>query len=165
MIQRRPYPAAVLALFITGVGATAHAAGQRSTTLRRQAFEPPTTSDTRCCRSAASGDSRNPSDASAHRALASVLWLNMLLGRGAVTVDHYLNSSAAPGGVEQTVGGTRRRVPAPCHTGDRTADARRGQRRATPGALRPGAAVGLQASHIATVKGRCPPDSRRLACL
>ena len=34
----------------------------------------------------------NPSDAAAHRALASMLWLHMLFVRGAVTVDHYLGS-------------------------------------------------------------------------
>src|SRR5215218_10680906 len=36
--------------------------------------------------------SENPSDAAAHRALASILWLNMLFARGAVTVDHYLGA-------------------------------------------------------------------------
>ena len=35
---------------------------------------------------------QNPSDAAAHRALASLLWLHMLFVRGAVTVDHYLGS-------------------------------------------------------------------------
>ena len=33
-----------------------------------------------------------PDDPAAHRSLASVLWLNMLFRRGAVTVDHYLGS-------------------------------------------------------------------------
>jgi tetratricopeptide (TPR) repeat protein len=33
-----------------------------------------------------------PGDASLHRALASILWLNLLFRRGAVTVDHYLGS-------------------------------------------------------------------------
>src|SRR5688500_11451982 len=35
---------------------------------------------------------RTPDDPSLHRALASIVWLNMLFGRGAVTVDHYLGS-------------------------------------------------------------------------
>ena len=34
----------------------------------------------------------DPSDPANHRALASMLWLNMLFQRGAVTVDHYLGS-------------------------------------------------------------------------
>src|SRR5262245_59663468 len=34
----------------------------------------------------------DPTDAAAHRALASILWLHMLFTRGAVTVDHYLGS-------------------------------------------------------------------------
>ena len=33
-----------------------------------------------------------PDDSATHRSLASVLWLNMLFQRGAVTVDHYLGS-------------------------------------------------------------------------
>src|SRR6478672_764029 len=33
-----------------------------------------------------------PDDPAAHRSLASVLWLNILFRRGAVTVDHYLGS-------------------------------------------------------------------------
>jgi hypothetical protein len=34
----------------------------------------------------------SPEDAAPHRSLASVLWLNLLFRRGAVTVDHYLGS-------------------------------------------------------------------------
>jgi hypothetical protein len=33
-----------------------------------------------------------PDDPTPHRSLASVLWLNMLFRRGAVTVDHYIGS-------------------------------------------------------------------------
>ena len=33
-----------------------------------------------------------PDDPQSHRALANVLWLNLLFHRGAVTVDHYLGS-------------------------------------------------------------------------
>ena len=92
MIQRGPYPAAVLALFLTGVSATAHAAGVRdSTALRRQAFELAYNLDHEAAVALLrQATTENPSDASAHRALASVLWLNMLFSRGAVTVDHYL---------------------------------------------------------------------------
>ena len=38
------------------------------------------------------GLERSPDDPSLHRALASILWLNLLFRRGAVTVDHYLGS-------------------------------------------------------------------------
>ena len=38
------------------------------------------------------GLERSPEDPSLHRALASILWLNLLFRRGAVTVDHYLGS-------------------------------------------------------------------------
>lgn len=38
------------------------------------------------------GLKNSPDDASLHRALASILWLNLLFRRGAVTVDHYLGS-------------------------------------------------------------------------
>src|SRR6185436_783085 len=34
----------------------------------------------------------SPDDPAPHRSLASVLWLNLLFRRGAVTVDHYLGS-------------------------------------------------------------------------
>jgi hypothetical protein len=94
MIQRRPHPAAVLALFLTGVCATADAAGVRdSSSLRRQAFELAYNLDHEAAVALLrQATKENPSDASAHRALASVLWLNMLFSRGAVTVDHYLGS-------------------------------------------------------------------------
>jgi uncharacterized protein DUF3808 len=38
------------------------------------------------------GLERSPDDPSLHRALASILWLNLLFRRGALTVDHYLGS-------------------------------------------------------------------------
>ena len=33
-----------------------------------------------------------PDETANHRALASIIWLNILFKRGAVTVDHYLGS-------------------------------------------------------------------------
>jgi hypothetical protein len=94
MIQRRRHPAAVLALFLTGVSTTADAAGVRdSAAVRRQAFELAYNLDHEAAVALLRrATNENPSDASAHRALASVLWLNMLFSRGAVTVDHYLGS-------------------------------------------------------------------------
>ena len=98
----------------------------------------------------------NPSDAAAHRALASILWLHMLFVRGAVTVDHYLGSFS------------RTQVELSKPPAELDAEFRRHVARAielsearTQVAPRDaqahydlGAAVGLSASHIATVEGK-----------
>lgn len=97
-----------------------------------------------------------PDDPATHRTLASVLWLNMLFRRGAVTVDHYLGSF------------TRAKVDLSKPPPELDAEFRKEVERAVDLAqrrvsLRPrdaqahydlGAAVGLQASYIATVEGR-----------
>ena len=97
-----------------------------------------------------------PHDAAAHRTLASVLWLEMLFRRGAVTVDHYLGSF------------TRARVDLKKPPPDLDAEFRKHARRAAelaearlksaPGDLQArydlGAALGLEASYVATVEGR-----------
>lgn len=97
-----------------------------------------------------------PDDPAAHRSLASVLWLNMLFRRGAVTVDHYLGSLS------------RARVDLRKPPPDLDAEFRRHVDRAvalaeqqvaaSPRSARAqydlGSAVGLQASYIATVEGR-----------
>jgi tetratricopeptide (TPR) repeat protein len=158
MFQRQPNPAAVLALFLSGVSATAYAAGVRdSSALRRQAFELAYNLDHEAAvallRQATHED---PTDASAHRALASVLWLNLLFSRGAVTVDHYLGSfsrtqvelSKPPADLDAEF---RRHVTRAIEL----ADARTRSAARDPQAHYDlGAAVGLQASHIATVEGK-----------
>lgn len=97
-----------------------------------------------------------PDDPAAHTALANVLWLNMLFRRGAVTVDHYLGSFS------------RAKVDLSKPPPELDAEFRTHVERAMAlaqkqVALRPrdarahydlGAAVGLQASYIATVEGR-----------
>ena len=99
---------------------------------------------------------QSPDDPSLHRALASILWLNMLFGRGAVTVDHYLGSfsrtqvalrkpppdldAAFRARVTRAIQLAERRVAA----SPRDAQARYDL----------GAAVGLHASYIATVEGK-----------
>jgi tetratricopeptide (TPR) repeat protein len=158
MNQRRPSCAAVLALLLTGAAATAHAAGGNdSAALRRQAFDLAYNLD----HDAAVALLRKatvdtPSDAAAHRALASVLWLNMLFSRGAVTVDHYLGSFSRTQ-VELS------KPPAELDAEFRShvaraielADARtRSEPRDPQAHYDLGAAVGLQASHIATVEGK-----------
>jgi tetratricopeptide (TPR) repeat protein len=98
----------------------------------------------------------NPSDPAAHRALASILWLHMLFTRGAVTVDHYLGSfsrtqvelSKPPADLDaefrQHVARAIELSEARVRTSPRDAQAHYDL----------GAAVGLSASHIATVEGK-----------
>jgi Protein of unknown function (DUF3808) len=97
-----------------------------------------------------------PDDPAPHRALASVLWLNILFRRGAVTVDHYLGSFSRSSvdlpkppaeidaefrtHVQLAISLAEQRVRA--HSSD--AQARYDL----------GAALGLEASYIATVEGR-----------
>jgi len=98
----------------------------------------------------------SPDDPAPHRSLASVLWLNLLFRRGAVTVDHYLGSFSSSTvdlakpppdidrefrfHVERSIALAERRVAS------------------NPGSAQAhydlGAAVGLQASYVATVEGR-----------
>lgn len=98
----------------------------------------------------------NPDDPAPHRSLASVLWLNMLFRRGAVTVDHYLGSLS-----RQNV--DLARPPADLDAEFRQQVERaivlaRGRVSASPRNAQAhydlGSALGLQASYIATVEGR-----------
>lgn len=98
----------------------------------------------------------SPEDPSIHRALAAVLWLHMLFRRGAVTVDHYLGSfsrtqvelkkpppdldAAFRSHVRRALELAEKRVAAAPHDPQAHYDL--------------GAAVGLHASHVATVEGR-----------
>jgi tetratricopeptide (TPR) repeat protein len=97
-----------------------------------------------------------PDDPAPHRTLASVLWLNILFRRGAVTVDHYLGAFT----------GSSMDLPKPPPDIDaefRTHVARaialseaRVARNGSDAQARYdlGAALGLQASYVATVEGR-----------
>jgi tetratricopeptide (TPR) repeat protein len=102
------------------------------------------------------GLQNSPDDASLHRALASILWLNMLFSRGAVTVDHYLGSfsrtqvtlKAPPPDIDaefkKHVDKAIELAQARAATDPRDAQAHYDL----------GAAVGLRASYIATVEGK-----------
>jgi tetratricopeptide (TPR) repeat protein len=99
---------------------------------------------------------RSPNDASLHRALASILWLNLLFRRGAVTVDHYLGSFSRTQ-IEL------KKPPADLDAAFRSHVARAIQLAEQRVAASPrdpdahydlGAAVGLHASHVATVEGK-----------
>ena len=97
-----------------------------------------------------------PDDPTPHRSLASVLWLNMLFRRGAVTVDHYLGSF------------TRSSVDLPKPPPDLDKEFQRHADRAIELAQKQvaanpkdpqahydlGAALGLEASYVATVEGK-----------
>jgi tetratricopeptide (TPR) repeat protein len=97
-----------------------------------------------------------PDDPAPHRSLASVLWLNMLFRRGAVTVDHYLGTFSRPSvdlpkpppeierefrtHVDRAIELAERRVAANPKDPQAHYDL--------------GAAVGLEASYMATVDGK-----------
>ena len=97
-----------------------------------------------------------PDDPAAHRSLASVLWLNVLFRRGAVTVDHYLGAfsrssvelAKPPADVDAEF---RDHVHRAIALADRHVASRPGDAQAH---FDLGAALGLQASYVATVEGR-----------
>lgn len=97
-----------------------------------------------------------PGDPAPFRSLASVLWLNILFRRGAVTVDHYLGAFSResvdlprpPASIEAEFRGAAQRAIA--LAGERVAA------RATDAQAHYdlGSALGLDASYTATVEGR-----------
>jgi tetratricopeptide (TPR) repeat protein len=98
----------------------------------------------------------SPDDPGAHRSLASVLWLNILFKRGAVTVDHYMGSlSRARVDLEKPPpeldAEFRKHV-------DRAIALAEQQVKASPKSAQAhyelGASVGLRASYVATVEGK-----------
>jgi tetratricopeptide (TPR) repeat protein len=97
-----------------------------------------------------------PGDSATHRALASALWLDILFKGGAVTVDHYLGSFT-----NSTV--QMRRPPADLDaefTREVTKAIELAEKKAAAAPNDPqahfdlGAAVGLQATYMASVEGR-----------
>src|SRR5687768_18083263 len=94
MSRRRPMLTALLALLVAGSGGIVEAAPvSDSASLRREAFDLAYNLDHEAAVAMLRRATiEHPTDPAAHRALASVLWLNMLFSRGAVTVDHYLGS-------------------------------------------------------------------------
>jgi tetratricopeptide (TPR) repeat protein len=97
-----------------------------------------------------------PDDPAPHRTLASVLWLHMLFLRGAVTVDHYLGSFSR---ARVEMKKPPLELDAEFRKHVRIAiDLARARVRAAPRDAQArydlGAALGLEASYIATVEGR-----------
>ena len=103
-------------------------------------------------RKAIAADPRNPK---AHRALASIVWLNILFQRGAVTVDHYLGSLTK----------TQVNLPKPDPTAaaefkaaiNKAAELANAKLKTNARDVQAnydaGAAYGLQASYVASVEG------------
>lgn len=97
-----------------------------------------------------------PDDPAPHRSLASVLWLNILFRRGAVTVDHYLGAFSReiidlpkpPPDIEAEF---RTHVQLAITLAERRVAANRA---AVQARYDLGAALGLEASYVATVEGR-----------
>lgn len=96
-----------------------------------------------------------PGDPAPHRSLASVLWLNMLFRRGAVTVDHYLGSfSRAKVDLPKPPPEIDRQFRAEVDQAIALAEKRVAVNPKDPQAHYDlGAALGLRASYIATVEG------------
>ncbi len=97
-----------------------------------------------------------PEDPAAHRALANVLWLNILFQRGAVTADHYLGSfSRRDVDMEKPPAGADAEFRKEIATAIALAEKRVAERPDDAQAHYDlGAAVGLEASYIASVEGR-----------
>lgn len=148
-----------LALALLSAGSSAPLAGQpdRLEALRRQAFSLAYSHQhEEAAALLRKALTLAPDSPETHRNLASVLWLEMLFRRGAVTVDHYLGSFS------------RSRVDLPIPPAEldtefrkhlaRSIDLAEGRVAAQPEDPQAhydlGAAVGLQASYIATIEGR-----------
>ena len=157
MRQHQSPRAIAVAVLLATVIATPGLAAADSTALRREAFELAYNLDhDQALALLRKAVADNPSDAAAHRALASILWLHMLFTRGAVTVDHYLGSfsrtqvelSKPPANLDAEF---RQHVA-------KAIELSEARVRAAPKDVQAhydlGAAVGLSASHIATVEGK-----------
>src|SRR5215471_17982982 len=99
---------------------------------------------------------QDPGDTANHRALASVLWLNILFQRGAVTVDHYLGSfTSATVQLKRPPPELDAEFKKEIDTAIQLADKKAAAAPRDPQAhFDLGTAVGLQATYMASVEGR-----------
>lgn len=97
-----------------------------------------------------------PGDPEPHRSLASVLWLNILFRRGAVTVDHYLGAFTQTSvDLPKPPPDVEAEFKTHVHRAIALAEARvRGNGADVQARYDLGAALGLEASYVATVEGR-----------
>jgi tetratricopeptide (TPR) repeat protein len=153
----RVAPLAILLAVLSSPNITAQAGAETSDKSRREGIELAYNLDhDRAIELLRRAVAMAPEDPAPHRTLASVLWLNMLFQRGAVTVDHYLGSfsrakvdlSRPP---PQLDGEFRKEVSLAIELAERRVAAHPRDPRARYDL---GAAVGLHASYIATVEGR-----------
>ncbi len=158
MVPRAPRPAIAALLIVLPFGLSAPAAQQDSpdalvTRAEALAYDLDHQEALKLLRQSIS---LAPGDPRAHRALANVLWLNLLFQRGAVTVDHYLGSFSSstvdlkkpPADVDAEF---RREVGKAIELAEQRVAAHPNDAQAHYDL---GAAVGLQASYVATVEGR-----------
>jgi len=156
-MARAPICPALVAVFLAASGQSLPARLDENGFLRRQAFElaynlqhEPALA---LLRRAVAAD---PDDPANHRGLAAVLWLTMIFQRGALTVDHYLGSfSRTQVELSQPPPALDAEFRAHVTRAIQLAEARVRADPSDPQArFDLGAAVALQASHIATVQGR-----------
>jgi hypothetical protein len=158
MVPRAPLTAIAALLFVLAVTPSLHAAPQESadalvTKAGALAYDLDHQEALTLLRQSIAAAPANPR---AHRALANVLWLNLLFQRGAVTVDHYLGSFSSstidlkkpPADVDAEF---RREVGKAIELAEQRVASRPNDAQAHYDL---GAAVGLQASYVATVEGR-----------
>jgi tetratricopeptide (TPR) repeat protein len=157
MMARRPMRAATLVALFCAVSVDVFAQPASSAALRRQAFELAYNLDhDQAIALLRKAIQLAPDESANHRALASILWLNILFQRGAVTVDHYLGSFSRTQ-VELSKPPPELDAEFRKHVGEavRLAEARAAAAPRDPQARYDlGAAIGLEASHIATVQGK-----------
>lgn len=158
-MPRRPVCTAILTvlLVLPRSAAQAAAAVQDSAGIRHKAFELAYNLDHEpAIALLRKAIEEAPNDPANHRALATILWLHMLFQRGAVTVDHYLGSFSRTQ-VELSKPPPDLDAAFRSHV-DRAIKLAEARMAAAPSDAQAyydlGAAVGLQASHIATVQGK-----------
>jgi tetratricopeptide (TPR) repeat protein len=96
-----------------------------------------------------------PNNPRTHRGLASIIWINLLFQRGAMTVDHYLGSiSTNPIALPKPDPQLAAEFKGALARSIELAEKRLRQNPTDPGALfDAGAAYGVQAAYVATVEG------------
>jgi tetratricopeptide (TPR) repeat protein len=132
-------------------------ANEESRRLRARAFELAYNLDyDEAVREMEAAERADPSDAAAERGLAVIPWLLISFSRGAVTVDDYLGSISKQNvALRQPPADLAQRFQRHSARALQLAEAEIARRPRDPEALyQLGAAVGLQATYVATVEGR-----------
>lgn len=89
-------PAAALALVLAFTGSQPPAAGHSAAAVNTQAFDAAYNLNyEEALRLARQDAAARPDDATAHRTLATIVWMHILFTRGGITIDHYLGSATS----------------------------------------------------------------------